>query len=180
MRPPQPREVWTHTSGRDYTVLLIANQHSENPKYPPTVVYEGDNGRVWSRPLSDWHRSMTYKAECLHNWVDARNKYIDSGEVCLTCFKMRAGNPTTEGFKINWIDPELSLVHAKPITVMPQDVKKTLNDWIEKEYPVLSNMRRFVGRYEEGQGYPVVLDGCMMGRVAVAYFDRDPSDYLYD
>jgi hypothetical protein len=29
-------------------------------KYPVTVVYQGVvNGAVWTRPLSDWHRSMT-------------------------------------------------------------------------------------------------------------------------
>jgi hypothetical protein len=29
---------------------------------------------------------------CSHEWVDARNKYIKSGELCVKCFAMRAGN----------------------------------------------------------------------------------------
>jgi hypothetical protein len=34
--------------------------------------------------------------ECAHNWVDARNKVISSGEVCLKCGAIRAGNATTD------------------------------------------------------------------------------------
>ncbi len=51
--------IWSHTNGNEYTVLLMANEYSENQdKYPTTVVYQGKNKRIWSRPLSDWHRSM--------------------------------------------------------------------------------------------------------------------------
>lgn len=49
---------WQHTNGNFYTVVLLANKH-DNPRYPRTVVYAGDNGEVWARPASDWHRSMT-------------------------------------------------------------------------------------------------------------------------
>lgn len=52
--------LWRHSSGRCYRVLMLTNQEADNPKYPVTVVYRGTNGRVWSRPLSDWHRSMTF------------------------------------------------------------------------------------------------------------------------
>jgi hypothetical protein len=31
---------------------------------------------------------------CDHNWVDARNSYVSSGELCLKCFAIRAGNET--------------------------------------------------------------------------------------
>ncbi len=51
---------WRHTNGCEYNIVLIANEFSTNlEKYPVTVVYTGDNGKVWSRPLSDWDRSMT-------------------------------------------------------------------------------------------------------------------------
>lgn len=54
--------IWNHTNGNEYTVLLITNEYSENQdKYPTTVVYQGKNKRIWSRPLLDWHRSMTLK-----------------------------------------------------------------------------------------------------------------------
>ncbi len=33
---------------------------------------------------------------CQHEWVDARNKYVLSGEVCLKCYAIRAGNQPAE------------------------------------------------------------------------------------
>lgn len=65
-RKPRAGDVWQHRNGNQYIVMHIANAHTERPeKYPVTVVYMGyDNGRVWARPLSDWHRSMTYFGEC--------------------------------------------------------------------------------------------------------------------
>ena len=51
---------WKHGNGNTYTVLIITNEHSENQdRYPTTVVYRDCNYEVWSKPLSDWHRSMT-------------------------------------------------------------------------------------------------------------------------
>ncbi len=53
--------VWRHHSGRLYTVLFLANNEGDSikDKYPVTVVYQGENGRRWAGPLSDWHRRMT-------------------------------------------------------------------------------------------------------------------------
>lgn len=57
---PRPTSTWEHTNGNHYAVLFIANEFTERPdQYPQTVVYKGENGRVWSRPVSDWARSMT-------------------------------------------------------------------------------------------------------------------------
>ena len=59
---PDPGSVWVHKNGNEYTVLMLTNQCSERQEeYPTTVVYQGSNGRVWSRPLVDWFRSMTPK-----------------------------------------------------------------------------------------------------------------------
>jgi hypothetical protein len=55
---PEIGTTWEHTSGRFYTVLLIANM-PDIPPYPCTVVYRDTVGAVWSRPVSEWHRSMT-------------------------------------------------------------------------------------------------------------------------
>lgn len=50
---------WTHTNGNVYTVIAHTNLLSDRPeKFPPTVVYRGTNGNVWSRPVSDWYRSF--------------------------------------------------------------------------------------------------------------------------
>jgi len=55
---PKIGSKWQHTNGIKYQVTLIANSDSINDKYPVTVVYQGDNKKVWSRPLSDWGRSF--------------------------------------------------------------------------------------------------------------------------
>lgn len=53
-------QKYRHNNGNIYTVILLANVNSENPKYPLTVVYKNvNNGTVWSRPASDWDRSFT-------------------------------------------------------------------------------------------------------------------------
>jgi len=53
--------LWAHRNGNKYKVIALANTRTERPKeYPVTVVYENiNNGAVWCRKLSDWHRSMT-------------------------------------------------------------------------------------------------------------------------
>lgn len=62
--PPPPGSTWSHTNGNQYTVLCIANEFTERPEqYPQTVVYQGANGKVWSRPVSEWARSMAQVAE---------------------------------------------------------------------------------------------------------------------
>ena len=49
---------WMHRNGSVYSVLFITNGY-DRPDYPRTVVYVGPNGKLWSRPAWDWHRSMT-------------------------------------------------------------------------------------------------------------------------
>jgi len=63
---PKPRQVWRHRNGILYEVLMLANEHSDDQAiYPTTVVYRtcSFSARVWSRPLNDWHRSMTLEAK---------------------------------------------------------------------------------------------------------------------
>ena len=55
-----PLSRWTHGNGSTYTVIIVTNEHSENQdRYPTTVVYRDYDYKTWSKPLSDWHRSMT-------------------------------------------------------------------------------------------------------------------------
>lgn len=37
-----------------YTVLFVTNTSHVSDRHPPQVVYQGDNGRVWSLPLAEW------------------------------------------------------------------------------------------------------------------------------
>ncbi len=56
---PQSLSEWKHTNGIIYTVVCLANVGTLYPeKHPVTVVYRGPNKKIWTRPLSDWHRSM--------------------------------------------------------------------------------------------------------------------------
>ena len=51
---------WAHHNGITYTVILLANEHSQNESYPITVVYKGDNGKIWCKPLGNFLAKMTY------------------------------------------------------------------------------------------------------------------------
>jgi len=60
MKIPEAGTRWLNTNGGIYTVIIITNIGASNPeKYPITIVYTLCNNQFWSRPLSDWHRSMT-------------------------------------------------------------------------------------------------------------------------
>lgn len=37
-----------------YFVLYVTNTEHIHTSHPPQVVYEGDNGHIWSLPLSEW------------------------------------------------------------------------------------------------------------------------------
>jgi hypothetical protein len=55
---PAIKSKWKHYNGLKYKVIAIANEENTE-KYPTTVVYKGKNGKIWSRLLTDWHRSFT-------------------------------------------------------------------------------------------------------------------------
>lgn len=62
---PEPGSVWKHYNGAVYTVLHIANEPDDRlyrDRYPITVVYQGSNGKVWTRRADDWLRAMTFMA----------------------------------------------------------------------------------------------------------------------
>jgi len=51
-----------HRNGNIYTILLLTNTDSTPERlkdYPIDVVYIGQNGKIWSRPLIHWDRSFT-------------------------------------------------------------------------------------------------------------------------
>lgn len=59
MRRPAPQERYRHHTGREYTVIALANADTSDPeKYPVTVVYQGDNGKVWTKLLDDFAAKM--------------------------------------------------------------------------------------------------------------------------
>jgi len=51
---------WRHKNGCDYLVIGLANEATlSEANYPVTVIYQGDNGLIWARPLSTWKDSFT-------------------------------------------------------------------------------------------------------------------------
>lgn len=60
-RTPERGDLWRHHKGNEYEVLHVTNTAVSRPNHPPDVVYwQRLNGAVYSRPLSDWHRAMTF------------------------------------------------------------------------------------------------------------------------
>lgn len=61
---PAPGSIWRHYNGLEFKVLFITASNADHPEYPAHVVYKGlHNGKKWTRPLHDWHRSMTFESE---------------------------------------------------------------------------------------------------------------------
>lgn len=53
---------WSHRNGINYEVVAIANDPPTSA-HPLSVIYRGANGKWWTRPLRDWHRSFTLKCK---------------------------------------------------------------------------------------------------------------------
>lgn len=56
---PEENTFYKHHNGLVYEVLFITNEGSTNPDYPETVVYEGINGKKWSKTLDNFLQKMT-------------------------------------------------------------------------------------------------------------------------
>lgn len=60
LETPEIGSYWRHhRNGNVYKVLMIANTASTRlEEYPVMVVYQGSNGNIWSRKLTDWFPSF--------------------------------------------------------------------------------------------------------------------------
>lgn len=54
-----PGCVCRHHSGRVYTIIAIANEAHPSEKFPISVVYQGANGEIWTRPLAQFVEKFT-------------------------------------------------------------------------------------------------------------------------
>lgn len=60
MQSHHPGTVFRHHSGRVYTLIAVANVEStDQEKFPLTAVYQGSNGKTWSRPMKDFVKKFT-------------------------------------------------------------------------------------------------------------------------
>lgn len=59
MKIPAIGSRWKHHKGGIYTVVIVSNEFSaDKEKFPVTIVYQGDNGKVWSAGLLPFTISM--------------------------------------------------------------------------------------------------------------------------
>lgn len=63
VREPTPGDLWVHHNGNEYAVIEIANDHSDRPEYPRTVIYRGRNGRTWAKTESNFLEKMQFIRE---------------------------------------------------------------------------------------------------------------------
>lgn len=56
---PKIGSEYRHNNGNTYKVLLIANNDSDNDKYPVTVVYQGFNKKIWAKSLDNFLLKMS-------------------------------------------------------------------------------------------------------------------------
>ena len=60
-------------------------------KHGPTADLMHDLRRALAQPV------QLATPPCIHEWVDARNRYVKSGEICRECGAIRSGNATKDG-----------------------------------------------------------------------------------
>ena len=62
---PVTHSLWEHKKGNVYRVLMLTNMTATDGRYPKTISYENiDTGERYSRPLKQWHSSMTPLVDC--------------------------------------------------------------------------------------------------------------------
>lgn len=73
---------WLHNSGRIYRVVGYTNLQSTSERYPPTIRYADQANVEWSRPLTEWPRSMRLVDESLIQTLRDEKSDLDP---CPTC-----------------------------------------------------------------------------------------------
>ena len=56
---PKIGSKWIHHNGLEYTIILIANTEFSNFQYPVTIIYKGDNGNIWAKPLDNFLKKLS-------------------------------------------------------------------------------------------------------------------------
>ena len=80
-------KTYKHKNGNLYKVLMLTNTEGEverQDKYPPTVVYQGEDKKLWSARLDDWDRRMTEVVNIEHGpspyMVSVSTTYTQEGD----------------------------------------------------------------------------------------------------
>ena len=116
---PVMGSMWRHKSGTLYVVADLTNMGSERADYPPTVVYfDQATGKRWSRPVSEWSRSMTMPDKELPPLPDVNTSERDFW--CHTTMEMHAcarqavaeALAGREGWKLVPVKPTIEMHNA--------------------------------------------------------------------
>lgn len=58
-----------------YKVLAVTNTEHRHERHPEQVVYIGDNGKLWSCPLSEWPGNLVPEEEALASWESYKQEH---------------------------------------------------------------------------------------------------------
>lgn len=104
---PAAGEIWAHTNGNIYLVFGLANVNATNEAYVEHVVYCGSDGSLWTRPLHDWHRSMsllTGEAPATRTRVERVNEAAEGLALALEdivdAFEETLDGPPLDGYQL--------------------------------------------------------------------------------
>lgn len=76
----------------------LSDQREEIARMVEGWVWHGQGGHCVD-VYPEIAKAIREGAICNHQWVDIRNQYIESGEMCRKCHALREGNETTDGKK---------------------------------------------------------------------------------
>lgn len=131
---PTPTSQWRHKStGNRYQILMIANSHVTRADYPVTVIYQGSDSKIWSRPLSRWYASMSPENEQFDCLVEPK----PSISLPFTVWKHE---PSGRLYQVLTITNEFATREDYPVTVvyMGSDLKvwsRPLSKWYDSMTP---------------------------------------------
>lgn len=66
-------QVWKHTSGKEYTTILLTNEHATKPDYPVTVCYYAE-GKYWSQTLERFVQDKVFVRKYEEKLTPAEDK----------------------------------------------------------------------------------------------------------
>jgi hypothetical protein len=114
MNIPEIDSLWKHEkTGDSYIVKGFANMNSDKPdRYPPTIIYKGPDGRVWSAPLAEWHGRMTPRA-MISPMCKMKTEMVQDQGYAKTGYVLRAVDESSnihvcvsEGGAVTWFTKE--------------------------------------------------------------------------
>lgn len=131
---PKVGSAWRHKNGNAYRVVAIANDCDAHfsERYPVTVVYQGENGKMWARRADDWHRSMTHDAT-----APSTAPVVLPEPLCWVNEDELPESMSQEAYAALFPYSKVDIVRLFPIFAAPQPQADALDaellDWLERE-----------------------------------------------